>query len=237
MLRGAAPAAPGVVPVMGLAECGLRGWYQESPTGLFASAPPAVAADPDALAVFAIGESMRPAGIKPGDLVFCQSSDLRTPGEAVLVELTNGTMSLKQLLGTTTDWLHLQGWLDAEEGGVQMPYKDEWRRDQIKRIWRVAMVQPGPVRPVAGDGKGAEFTQEDRLYEIAMRTTLRWYDKAEDVKPPAHDVLAGMVSRAARTLRGRQGYQQKTDAELELEVELSLDQARDMLSSLGWKPK
>jgi SOS-response transcriptional repressor LexA len=237
MLRGAPPHADGMVPVVGLAECGLRGWYQEAPTGLFASAPPAVAADAGALAVIAIGDSMRPAGIRPGDLVFCQSADQHQPGESVLVELVDGTMSIKQLMGTTTGWIALQGWLDAEEGGVQMPYQDERRRDQIRRIWRVALVQPGLAQQVTpGSAAETEFSQEDRLYEIATRTTLRWYDKA-DVAPPPPDVLAGMISRAARLLRGRQGFQLKTDGELEMEVQVMLDQARAMLSASGWTPK
>ncbi|MBC7907018.1 MAG: helix-turn-helix domain-containing protein [Rhodospirillaceae bacterium] len=235
MLRGDAPPLSGTVPVVGLAECGLRGWYQESPTGLYASAPPAVAADPRGLAVVAIGDSMRSAGIKPGDLVFCQSADALNPSELVLVELVDGTMSLKQLSGMTSSWVTLQGWLEADDDGVQMPYQDERRRDQVKALLRVALVQPGLAQQVTpGSAAGAGYCQDDRLYEIAIRTTLHWYETA-DVGAPSPDVLAAMICRSARQLRARQGDQLKTDAELVGEVRYSLDIARDMLTA--WKPK
>lgn len=94
----------------------------------------------------------------------------------------------------------------------------------------------GHLLPVAeGSGAGSAYTQDDRLYEIAVKATLRWYsDAGMDLAP---DGLAGMISRAVRMLRGRGDAPTKTDAELGEEVASILDVARDMLTSGGWKPK
>lgn len=222
---------PGAVPVIGMAECGLRGWYQESPTGLLAQAPAAVAADPSGLAVVAVGNSMRPAGIRPGDLVFCQSGPPPEEGDAVMVELVGGTVALKRWGGRSGDWVTLLGWLDAEGGenggGVQMPYQDRRRIDQVARVLRVALVQPGtfgqPAAPVAHD---------DRLYEVAIRTTLRWYEsQGLEVAP---DALAAMVTKAVLLVRSRTATADKTEIELADEIRAILDVAREMAASSGW---
>lgn len=222
----------GTVPVLGMAECGLRGWYQESPTGLYASAPPSVAAAGQGVAVVATGNSMRPAGINPGDMVFCADGPPPQAREAVLVELTDGLLSLKQWGGQRGDWVTLRGWLDADTGAVQMPYGDERRQDQISRIRRVVLVQPGlPV--LAGDG--VPPPGGDRLYDVAIRTTLRWYRDAKlDLAP---DNMAGLISRAVRLLRDRQGDVLRTDDDLAADVRQVLDAAKDMLAAIGWQPK
>lgn len=247
MLRATALRVSGAVPVVGMAECGLKGWYQESPTGLFASAPPSVAADAGALAVIATGHSMRPAGIQPGDLVFCQPPPGQpTPGprdgDAVLVEIRGGALALKRWGGLAGGWITLHGWLDPDEAGVQTPVQDRRRADQVTRVLSVALVQTGLVQQIApgGAAAGEEYTQNDRLYDIAIKATLRWHETARmDFTPPK---LAGMVTRAVRMLRGRHGaqamaVQAMTDAELASEVEAILDVARDMAAAAGWAAK
>lgn len=86
-----------------------------------------------------------------------------------------------------------------------------------------------------GGGAGTAYTQDDRLYDIAIKATLRWYDAAGLEAPP--DALAGMITRAVRMLRGRPDAAAKTDAELAEDVGAILDVAREMLSSGGWSPK
>lgn len=221
----------GTVPVLGLADCGLQGWYQESPTGLFAAAPPAVVDDPDGVAVIAMGESMRPAGIAPGDLVFCQSVATHQDGDPVLVELADGKMALKRWGGSNGGWVTLSGWL-APEGGTQMPYTDQRRADQVVSVRRVVLVQPGPIQG-AGVAPGQELTADDRLYEVVIRAALRWRE-ASGVMTAA-DVTAATISRMARMLR--QGAEAKTDAQLEADVAHILDVARDMGQSLKDTPR
>ncbi len=98
-----------------------------------------------------------------------------------------------------------------------------------------AMLRAPAPEPTAGpdDSAGGTYTQTDRLYEIAIKATLRWYETAGLALPP--DGLAGVVSRAVRMLRARAG--DKTDAEFADEVVAILDVARDMLTSTGWSPK
>lgn len=97
------------------------------------------------------------------------------------------------------------------------------------------MLRLPPQALPEGSGAGAAYSQDDRLYEIAIKTTLRWYDEAELTLAP--DGLAGMISRAVRLLRGRVDAQDKSDSELSAEVATILDVARDMLASAGWSPK
>lgn len=235
MLRSDGAMVAGAVPVVGLAECGLKGWYQSAATGLFAAAPPAVAADPQGLAVIAIGESMRPAGIRPGDLVFCQSGDAPQEGDSVLVELIDGAKSLKRWTSAAGGWIALQGWLPADPGGVQMPYTDQRRADQIRRILPVALVQAGMADHLMPPGAMDGYGPDDRLYHIAIKAGLRWVQTSGlEVKP---DGLAAMVTRAVRMLRSQGGGAIKTDAELADDVGNILDMARAMLASVGWIPK
>lgn len=232
MLAADGRRIPGVVPVVGLAECGLKGWYQESPTGLFASAPPAVAADPGGLAVIATGDSMRPAGIRPGDMVFCRPVETPDEGDSVLVDLADGSMALKRWGGAAGGWVALQGWLVADAGGVQMPYTDQRRADQIRRVLRVALVQPSGASSLLPGG--VEITPDDRLYEVAIRAALRWFAAAElDVAP---DGMAAMVSRAVCMLRASGGAS-KTDDEVAAEMGHILSVAHQMARSGGWAPK
>lgn len=96
-----------------------------------------------------------------------------------------------------------------------------------------SMLLVSPMPASAGDG--AAYTLDDRLYDIAIRATLRWYEAAGLTAAP--DGLAGMITRAVRMLRGRPDISTKTDAELAADVGDILDVARDMLTSSGWVPK
>lgn len=95
------------------------------------------------------------------------------------------------------------------------------------------MLRMAPIPGPAGDS--AAYTLDDRLYDIAIKATLRWYEAAGLTTAP--DGLAGMITRAVRMLRGKTDISTKTDAELAADVRDILDVARDMLTSSGWVPK
>lgn len=225
------------VPVKGLAECGIAGWYQEMPLGLMASAPEALEADPKAVAVVAVGDSMRPAGISPGDLVFCQPG---TPqgGDSVLVELVDGTAAIKRWGGRDGDWITLAGWLPPDAGGVQMPYEDRRAASQVAQLMVVAAVRAGAL-PVPSGGAAeakagiATGADADRLYGIAITTALNWLDSANLEMESAN--LAGLIGRAVAAISA--GAEAKTDKELSEEVSRTLDVALSMLKAIQWKPK
>lgn len=230
MRHGADAPAAGAVPVIGLAECGLRGWYRPDATGLYAAAPPAVAGDPDAVAVIAVGDSMRPAGIAPGDLAFCRSGD-PSLGDSVLIELTDGTLALKRWGGLDAGWARLSGWLPSEDAGPQPPFDDRRRADQVRRVRPVALTLPGLVRHLTPDvPSGQDLTIDDRLYEAAIRAALLWYDRA-GLSPDA-ETLGGLVSRSVRMLRSRADVAVMTDEAVEAAVSQILTIARDMARSI-----
>ncbi len=130
------PAPLGSVPVIGLAQCGLKGWYQEDAMTVRAGRP-ADLADPDAFAVIAIGTSMIPAGVEPGFLLFCSPAAGAEPGDRVFVERREGggTVGSVKLLRKIEDgWLVLQGWLAPEDGQAQKPYTERIKRSEVRRI-------------------------------------------------------------------------------------------------------
>ena len=128
------------VPVLGLAECGLKGWYQAAPMAVFALRP-ADLADAAAFAVIAIGASMRPAGISPGFLCFCSPAVAPDSGDRVYVERRDGTASIKIYLGRCEIWLHLRGWLEPDQAGRQEPYDEELGLDQVARLAPVVYIK------------------------------------------------------------------------------------------------
>ena len=130
----------GSVPVIGLAECGLKGWYQGALMTVSAARPGDLL-DPDAFAVIAIGTSMRPAGICQGFLCFCSPRMAVDKGDRVYIERRDGTATIKKYVCRDETWLYLQGWLDPDESGRQELYSDQVRLDQIARLATIVYVK------------------------------------------------------------------------------------------------
>ena len=129
-----------VVPLLGLAACGLAGWYNPSP--LAVTVPLPFDSPQDSLfAVIAVGNSMQPDGIRQGYVLFCDQSFVPEKGDAVFIELYNGTVSIKQYVREDEDWLYIQGWLDPDEKGEQKPYSEKLAKSMIKRLACVVMVR------------------------------------------------------------------------------------------------
>lgn len=136
---GDQPPTP-TLPVLGLAECGLKGWYQEGALAVRAARPGDLH-DRDAFAVIAIGESMRPAGIWPGHLCLCSPLDRYDVGDAVYVLKHDGTASIKLFGGHDRGWIILSGYLPPGEDGAQTPYVERLRSNQVHRIATVIYVK------------------------------------------------------------------------------------------------
>ena len=73
------------LPVMGLAECGMQGWYIAEAQATFTAPPPGFE-EKHAFAVIATGTSLIPEGIKPGFLCYCAPNTPYQPGDIVYVE-------------------------------------------------------------------------------------------------------------------------------------------------------
>jgi transcriptional regulator with XRE-family HTH domain len=136
--RGDQPAAP-PLPVTGLAECGLRGWYSEYRLAVV-TARPRDLEDPEAFAVVAVGESMVPRGIRPGFLCLCSPAAALARETVVYVEKVDGSASLKEWLGEEAGFVILRGWLPPEDGR-QDSYEDRIARSTVRRLAPVVYIK------------------------------------------------------------------------------------------------
>ncbi len=137
-----------VVPVVGLAECSLPGWEQISKKGLHAVAPVDIWKIKNSFGVIASSDSMSPAGIEPGHLVFCNTKMDPEPGDAVYIEQDDNHATIKLYLGETgkrdTLMLRLQGWQPKNEkrpGEHPKPFTMEMPKSAVKLLATVVYVK------------------------------------------------------------------------------------------------
>lgn len=131
------PANPVGIPVIGLAECGVSGWYTARPIAIHATPP----THERIFAVVAIGKSMTPDGIVEGYLAYCDPLVPPIEGDAVFIKTTDGKASIKKFLKWENEWLHVLGWLDPDKQGVQKPFATKMPRNFIESICCVVMIQ------------------------------------------------------------------------------------------------
>ena len=143
----AAPPAPHCtakgtnLPVLGLAACGMSGWYNPGPMGFRLSLPVDYPYSPALFAVIAVGTSTQPEGIKPGFVLFCDPVVPPTANDAVYVEKKDGTASVKTYKKQDDKWLYLQGWLPPDEEGVQKPYFEQLFLETVSKMACVILVK------------------------------------------------------------------------------------------------
>ena len=133
------PKTASGVPVVGLAECGLKGWFRHETQAVTAGRPSDFL-DPDGFAVIAIGESMVPAGIANGFLCYCAPAVGPGVGDAVYIERFEGTCSIKRFRRWDAQWLTAEGWLD-EQGGRRELYTEQIASSSLKRIAPVIYIK------------------------------------------------------------------------------------------------
>jgi len=174
-------------PVVGLAACGLEGWFEERRLGLSAEAP--ADAPLGCFAVIATGESMIPAGINPGDLVFVDPNHQAQPGQKALVELNDRSAAIKVFGGRDGEWGVLQGWV-RDEAGEPLSYVDRRRWDQIHRLLPVVAIRPGlaslaetpiPAEPASPPPGVEDFV---RLMASTIKETLEFIDRMGNQPTP-----------------------------------------------------
>ena len=218
--------APTSIRIKGFAECGLKGWFQEEPTSMEVEVPPGLAAVPGLVAVLARGDSMVPAGIRPGDIVFCGEGPVKD-GDAVYVEMTDGFVSIKRWRGKKLGWINLEGWLGREQEDVaQHPYSEKRNETYVKTVLPVIHIR------TSDDG---DRTDTHRVYEIAIAATLRWFDNSE--RDVGADAKARLISLSVQDLLRVPGIGGKTDAEISFLITHSLNAGATMLGDKGWRPR
>jgi len=142
--KGIEPERDLIVPVVSLAECGLKGWERRSPTSMWAAAPPDIAKAEEGFAVVAVGHSMAPAGIMPGHILFCDPKQEPVIGDVVFVEQDDGRATVKLFSGRSSRqggrFIILEGWLPKQDGPPQ-PFTLEVRESVVKVLAPVIYIK------------------------------------------------------------------------------------------------
>ena len=128
------------LPVIGLAACSLKGWYNTGSLALSVSVPIEYAT-PAMFAVLAVGMSMQPGGIRQGHVALCDPDVPPEAEQPVFIKKKDGTASIKLYRGQNEQWLILQGWLDPSEDGTQKAYTEQLALDTVAQIASVVMVR------------------------------------------------------------------------------------------------
>lgn len=130
----------GGVPLIGLAACGHELWTRER-MNLTVPRPGDHAHNPDLFAVVATGYSMRPAGIEPGYILYCDPHTRLDERDIVLVEKFDDTVTLKKFLRVEGAWTILQAWIPPNSAGEQESYTLPVLTDKIKRLVSVVYIK------------------------------------------------------------------------------------------------
>lgn len=114
-----------MLPLRGLATCGMKGWFQQGELLTQIPAPADLADDSEAFAVVAQGVSLQPEGIRAGYVCFCSPKLSPKEGDIIYVQDRRGYAAMKVYQGEREGWLHLQGWLPAEGNECQKIYVEQ----------------------------------------------------------------------------------------------------------------
>ena len=128
-------------PVVGLGNCGPNDWYSPDSLALRTIMPIPYPYRPEMFAVLAMGNSMQPAGIYQGFVLFCDPQETPVPGDTVYVEKRSGMAAVKKFLKFDDKQLHLKGWLPPDAKGDQQPYYEEINRDEVVRVVCVVVIK------------------------------------------------------------------------------------------------
>ncbi len=132
------------IPIIGLAQCGLSGWSASTKLAVATSSP---LLRQGVLAAMAIGDSMLPAGIQSGNIVYCDPWLPPQKGDPVLVRRkgltaqTEGDATLKLWEGRDADWIYLRGWLPRKEGQPQQEFTIQQSLAEVVDIAPVTLVR------------------------------------------------------------------------------------------------
>lgn len=132
------------VPLIGLAACGVSGWYNTQAFAIKAPLAFEETGKGSLFAVVAVGNSMRPDGIREGYVVYCDTGVVPQSGDAAYIKVKDGTASIKRFLKKDAQWCYLQGWLDPDAAGVQKEYTEKRSLATIDTIACVVMVRRKP---------------------------------------------------------------------------------------------
>ncbi len=128
--------------LIGLAQCGVDGWSQTMPIAINSSVPEF---HKDYIAALTIGDSMVPAGVLPGNIVYCDPRLQPSIGEPVFVMRRDAhgeeAAGVKIYKGQDEKWLYLQGWLAKQGNKPQTEFNIQQLVNEISIIAPVVMIR------------------------------------------------------------------------------------------------
>ena len=204
------------LPLNGFASCGLaQGWFSEQETGgtvLIADYDPR----PDDFAVYAKGESMRPAGIENGALcIVAPSSPIRT-GKPVFVRAEFFNKGKRQEIGSIklldsddSDSFRLRGWLPAVGETGQSPFFDIRPKSAVLFIAPVVRVYNIAKAPL---NRSDSVPYNKRAVEICLNLLKPYYGGTNS------DRLATLFDILYRKIQKSENVDWNTVAEIMSEV-------------------
>lgn len=119
------------VPVIALGACSTTGWH--AATNVYLSADPPVISK-QMFGVLSVGDSMLPAGICEGQLLYCDPDSKPRKGDAVFVQQHDNSASIKLYMQEDDNNIYLQGWLSPDSNGLQKPYTITLFRHTLKTL-------------------------------------------------------------------------------------------------------
>lgn len=119
------------VPVIALGACSVTGWH--SATNVYLMADPPVITK-EMFGVLSVGDSMLPAGICEGQLLYCDPETKPRKGDAVFIRQNDDSASIKLYLQDDASNIYVQGWLPPDPSGLQKPYTITLFKNSVKTI-------------------------------------------------------------------------------------------------------
>ena len=132
------------LPLIGLAQCGVTGWSLTMPLAATSLVP---TFHKDMIAALAIGDSMVPAGINPGNTVYCDPKMEPLKGEPIFVirrgrdAEKEGEATIKLFVGRDDEWLYMKGWLQKNGEPHQKEFEIKQLLDEVETIAPVVMIR------------------------------------------------------------------------------------------------
>ena len=136
-----------VVQALGLVESSLDGWQAIKRTPMWVAAPVDIHRA-GGFGVVAIGDSMLPAGVEPGFLLYCDPTIPPKRGDLVYLEDLEGNATIRVFQRITDqggeEVYQLKGWLDPDgdlPNEPQKPFTFETPKSKIARLAVVVYVK------------------------------------------------------------------------------------------------
>jgi len=127
------------IRIIGLSETEAPHWYAGEPLPISAARPRDFL-DPEGLSVIAPDDSMVPAGIARGFLLYCSPLAMPAPNDAVYIETKMGRISIRQFRRLDAQWLTVEAWFQDEDGRYKI-MTDQLSAPTIRRIAPVIYIK------------------------------------------------------------------------------------------------